>query len=150
MSNFDLEDEFIARTQKNLRAIECLKEKGGEVYEVTQLLYSMLGLLIFPKEKLHKKIQPKNWDIMVKEGWPLPSGDNAHVSDLKQLIKNMRNAVAHFNIELVNDGNEIIGIRFRSFSQPDSHREGQYWTGMYDVASLREFVNKLSEHLQNS
>ena len=151
MSGFELEDEFIARTQKNLRAIECLKEKGGEVYEVTQLLNSMLGLLIFPKERrLYEKIQPKSWDTMVEDGLPLPSGDNAHVSNLKQLVRNMRNAVAHFNIELVNDGNEIIGIRFRSFSQPDSHREGQYWTGMYDVASLREFVNKLSEHLQNS
>ncbi|HBG59221.1 MAG TPA: HEPN family nuclease [Anaerolineaceae bacterium] len=150
MSNFDLEDEFIARTQKNLKAIECLKQKGGEVYEVTQLLNSMLGLLIFPKEKLYKKIQPKNWDMMVKEGWPLPSGDNAHVSNLKQLVRNMRNAVAHFNIELVNDGNEITGIRFGSFSKPDSHREGPHWTGMYDIASLREFVNKLSEHLQSS
>lgn len=27
MSNFDLEDEFIARTQKNLIAIECFKGK---------------------------------------------------------------------------------------------------------------------------
>ena len=145
MSNFDLEDEFIARTQKNLKAIECLKQKGGEVYEVTQLLNSMLGLLIFPKEKLYKKIQPKNWDMMVKEGWPLPSGDNAKVSDLEELIRKMRNAVAHINIELVNDGNEIIGIRFSSY-----HRKGQNWTGVYDIASLREFVNKLSEHLQNS
>jgi len=145
MSNFDLEDEFIARTQKNLRAIECLKEKGGEVYEVTQLLNSMLGLLIFPKEKLYKKIQPKNWDMMVKEGWPLPSGDNAHVSNLKQLVRNMRNAVAHFNIELVNDGNEIIGIRFSSY-----HRKGQNWTGVYDIASLRKFVDMFLDHIQSS
>ena len=150
MSNFDLGDEFIARTQKNLIAIECLMDISCKVYEVTQLLNSMLGLLIFPKERFFEKIKNKSWDTMVEEGWPLPSGDNAHVSDLEELIRHMRNAVAHFNIELVNDGNEIIGIRFRSFSQPDSHREGQYWTGMYDVASLREFVNKLSEHLQNS
>ena len=145
MSNFDLEDEFIARTQKNLRAIECLKEKGGEVYEVTQLLNSMLGLLIFPKEKLYKKIQPKNWDMMVKEGWPLPSGDNAKVSDLEELIRKMRNAVAHINIELVNDGNEIIGIRFSSY-----HRKGQNWTGVYDIASLRKFVDMFLDHIQSS
>ncbi len=145
MSNFDLEDEFIARTQKNLKAIECLKQKGGEVYEVTQLLNSMLGLLIFPKEKLYKKIQPKNWDMMVKEGWPLPSGDNAKVSDLEELIRKMRNAVAHINIELVNDGNEIIGIRFSSY-----HRKGQNWTGVYDIASLRKFVDMFLDHIQSS
>ena len=145
MQNFDLEDEFIARTQKNLIAIECLKEKGGEVYEVTQLLNSMLGLLIFPRARFFEKIQDKSWDLMDKEGWPLPSGDNAHVSNLKQLVRNMRNAVAHFNIELVNDGNEIIGIRFSSY-----HRKGQNWTGVYDIASLRKFVDMFLDHIQSS
>jgi hypothetical protein len=145
MSNFDLEDEFIARTQKNLKAIECLKQKGGEVYEVTQLLNSMLGLLIFPRARFFEKIQDKSWDLMDKEGWPLPSGDNAHVSNLKQLVRNMRNAVAHFNIELVNDGNEIIGIRFSSY-----HRKGQNWTGVYDIASLRKFVDMFLDHIQSS
>ena len=146
MSNFDLGDEFIARTQKNLIAIECLKDISCKVYEVTQLLNSMLGLLIFPKERrLYEKIQPKSWDTMVEEGWPLPSGDNAHVSNLKQLVRNMRNAVAHFNIELVNDGNEIIGIRFSSY-----HRKGQNWTGVYDIASLRKFVDMFLDHIQSS
>jgi len=82
---------------------------------------------------------------MDKEGWPLPSGDNAHVSNLKQLVRNMRNAVAHFNIELVNDGNEIIGIRFSSY-----HRKGQNWTGVYDIASLRKFVDMFLDHIQSS
>jgi len=82
MSNFDLGDEFIARTQKNLIAIECLKDISCKVYEVTQLLNSMLGLLIFPKERFFEKIQNKRWDMMVKEEWPLPSEDYSHVSDL--------------------------------------------------------------------
>ena len=142
MSNFDLEDEFIARTQKNLRAIECLKEKGGEVYEVTQLLNSMLGLLIFPKERLFEKIKNKSWDTMVEEGWPLPSGDNAHVSDLKQLIKNMRNAVAHCKFNLTTDHDEISSIEFRDIPS--------LWTGVYDVASLRKFVYMFLDHIQSS
>jgi len=83
--------------------------------------------------------------MMVKEGWPLPSGDNAKVSDLEELIRKMRNAVAHINIELVNDGNEIIGIRFSSY-----HRKGQNWTGVYDIASLRKFVDMFLDHIQSS
>ena len=143
MSNFDLEDEFIARTQKNLKAIECLKEKGGEVYEVTQLLNSMLGLLIFPKERrLYEKIQPKSWDTMVEEGWPLPSGDNAHVSDLEELIRHMRNAVAHCKFNLTTDHDEISSIEFRDIPS--------FWTGVYDVASLRKFVYMFLDHIQSS
>ena len=149
MSNFDLEDEFIARTQKNLIAIECLKEKGVEVYEVTQLLNSMLGLLIFPKERrLYEKIQPKSWDTMVEEGWPLPSGDNAHVSDLEELIRHMRNAVAHCKFNLTTDHDEISSIEFKSFR--DRQRKRLLWTGVYDVASLRKFVYMFLDHLQRS
>ena len=143
MSNFNLEDEFIARTQKNLIAIECLKEKGVEVYEVTQLLNSMLGLLIFPKERrLYEKIQPKSWDTMVEEGWPLPSGDNAHVSDLEELIRHMRNAVAHCKFNLTTDHDEISSIEFRDIPS--------FWTGVYDVASLRKFVYMFLDHIQSS
>lgn len=143
MSNFDLEDEFIARTQKNLIAIECLKEKGVKVYEVTQLLNSMLGLLIFPKERrLYEKIQPKSWDTMVEEGWPLPSGDNAHVSDLEELIRHMRNAVAHCKFNLTTDHDEISSIEFRDIPS--------FWTGVYDVASLRKFVYMFLDHIQSS
>ena len=151
MSNFDLEDEFIARTQKNLIAIECLKEKGVEVYEVTQLLNSMLGLLIFPKERrLYEKIQPKSWDTMVEEGWPLPSGDNAHVSDLEELIRHMRNAVAHCKFNLTTDHDEISSIEFRNFRRGDNHKEQPRWKGVYDVASLRTFIYMLLDHIQSS
>ena len=148
MSNFDLEDAFIARTQKNLIAIECLKDKGGEVYEVTQLLNSMLGLLIFPRERFYKKIQPKSWDEMVEEGWPLPSGDNARVSDLEQLIRNMRNAVAHCNFKVMTEHDEISSIEFKSFR--DRQRKRLLWTGVYDVASFRKFVYMFLDHLQRS
>ena len=142
MSNFDLEDEFIARTQKNLRAIECLKEKGGEVYEVTQLLNSMLGLLIFPRARFFEKIQDKSWDLMDKEGWPLPSGDNAHVSDLEELIRHMRNAVAHCKFNLTTDHDEISSIEFRDIPS--------FWTGVYDVASLRTFVYMILDRIQST
>ena len=143
MSNFDLEDEFIARTQKNLIAIECLKDISCKVYEVTQLLNSMLGLLIFPKERrLYEKIQPKSWDTMVEEGWPLPSGDNAHVSDLEELIRHMRNAVAHCKFNLTTDHDEISSIEFRDIPS--------FWTGVYDVASLRKFVYMFLDHIQSS
>ena len=148
MSNFDLEDEFIARTQKNLIAIECLKEKGVEVYEVTQLLNSMLGLLIFPRARFFEKIQDKSWDLMDKEGWPLPSGDNARVSDLEQLIRNMRNAVAHCNFKVMTEHDEISSIEFKSFR--DRQRKRLLWTGVYDVASFRKFVYMFLDHLQRS
>ena len=108
----------------------------------------MLGLLIFPRERFYKKIQPKSWDEMVEEGWPLPSGDNARVSDLEQLIRNMRNAVAHCNFKVMTEHDEISSIEFKSFR--DRQRKRLLWTGVYDVASFRKFVYMFLDHLQRS
>ena len=150
MSGFELEDEFIARTQKNLIAIEELAKSDGSVFEVTQLINSLLALLVFPREIFFDKIPSINKKMMIMKGWPLPDEEGNKVTNLRELIINMRNAVAHCNIELVNDGNEIIGIRFRNFSPYDSHREKPLWTGMYDVIALKKFVDMLLNHLQSS
>jgi len=58
-----LVQDFAYRTRKNLDALLYLKrtkpDNNIEVYEVTQLINSMLGLLVFPKERYFDKI-PKN------------------------------------------------------------------------------------------
>ncbi len=40
--------DFARRTRKNLEAIDRLHAEGRQVYEVTQLVNSTLGLLVFP------------------------------------------------------------------------------------------------------
>ena len=47
----DVIRDFAERTRANLRAIERLGTEGVEAYETTQLLNSMLGLLVFPREE---------------------------------------------------------------------------------------------------
>ncbi len=141
MSDYKLEDEFISRTEKNLRAIEKLSQEGESVYEVTQLINSLLGLLVYPRERFFETIPEITWETMIKQGWPLPSGEKAQVSDLKQLIRYMRNAVAHFNIELITDENEIEGIRFKNYPPPAKDRERRIWIGEYRIEPLKRFVD---------
>lgn len=56
MEYSDVVKDFAERTLVNLRQIESLSESGYEAYEVTQLINSLLGLLIFPKERFHESI----------------------------------------------------------------------------------------------
>jgi hypothetical protein len=44
--------EFARRTRRNLEFIEMAKETGEHVHVVTQLTISLLGLVVFPKERL--------------------------------------------------------------------------------------------------
>ncbi len=42
--------DFAERTRAKLRAIEQLEAEGRDVYEVTQLVNSTLGHLVFPQQ----------------------------------------------------------------------------------------------------
>jgi len=141
MTGFELEDEFIQRTEKNLRAIENLSKKGESVYEVTQLINSLLGLLVYPREVIFNNIPRITRKTMINEGWPLPDEQIEQVRDLKELLNNMRNAVAHFNIELINNGNAIEGLKFKNYAQDDKERAKPLWIGVYRLEPLKRFVD---------
>ena len=86
--------DFAERTRKNLRTIEDLQAKGGEAYEVTQLVNSMLGLLVFPRERFFDQIPQTSLSDLEADGWPVPKvvGDFPQARDLRELIRYLRNA----------------------------------------------------------
>ena len=141
MTSYELEDEFISRTEKNLRAIEKLSQKGESVYEVTQLINSLLGLLVYPKENFFEEIPEITRETMIKQGWPLPDEEISQIQNLRELVKNMRNAVAHINIEFTTEKNEIEGIRFENYGTRDEGRKKPLWIGVYRLEHLKKFVN---------
>ncbi len=47
---------FAERTQKNLRYIQAAREQREGVHEVTQIVNSLLELVVFPWEKHFKKV----------------------------------------------------------------------------------------------
>jgi len=142
MTGYELEDELISRTETNLRAIEKLHKQGVTVYEVTQLINSLLGLLVFPRETFLKQIPIISRNSMIKEDWPLPDEQISQVQYLRELVRNMRNAVAHFNIELITHGNEIEGIIFKDYALQDKDKTNPLWIGVYRVDQVRRFVDK--------
>src|SRR3970282_928038 len=99
--NGSIVQDFARRTLANLQFIDQNK-KQPDVYEVTQLINSMLGLLVFPKEEFWDKITPV----------PLARIPEANVihqhmgkcSDLRQFLRCLRNSVSHFNIALKPEG----------------------------------------------
>jgi hypothetical protein len=104
--------DFAARTQKNLSVIERLLKNGEEVFEATQLVNSMLGLLVFPREEFIKQIPQTPLSELKKSGWPIPRVLNGfpQVNDLRELVRYLRNAIAHFNIKFIGDGSNEIRL----------------------------------------
>jgi hypothetical protein len=143
--------DFAERTLANLKQIRCLdaaQERDGvsagerSTYPVTQLINSLLGLIVFPKENYGRHIPTKTLAELVQEGWPnleithpapecsarrntrgqrtestdedRPCPDHRNqrqkarcrryhggCDTLAELVRVLRNGVAHFNIEFV-------------------------------------------------
>ena len=70
----DVVADFAQRTRTNLRALERLRAQGHEVFEVTQLINSMLGLLVFPREEFVGRIPRIPLADLSTQGWPVPKG----------------------------------------------------------------------------
>lgn len=131
--------DFARRTRTNLYAIERLEAQGDEAYEVTQLVNSMLGLLVFPKERFIDQIPATSLEELKADGWPLPKvvGDFPQARDLRQLIRYLRNAVAHFNLEFV--GEQIHAIRVWN-----TYKGRRTWEAEVGLEELRAIAERFT------
>jgi len=107
--------DFATRTLKNLEAVEAAatQDREAELYEVTQLINSMLGLLVFPEQKYLNNIPRTSIEDLRSQGWPVPAmkGTPPHADNLRDLVRCLRNGISHFNLEFTSDGHVLTGIK---------------------------------------
>ena len=68
MNYENLIKDFANRTRKNLVAIRNLKSAGADVFDLTQLINSLLGLLVFPRERYVDRIPATPLNELAKRG----------------------------------------------------------------------------------
>lgn len=100
--------DYIFRTKENYKNL-----KNGP-YEVTQLINSMVGFLILPKEALNGKITDtliqKSTLLEVQKCIRLNTYSKPMPNDnLEQICRHMRNAVAHNRITFHAEDNVVAG-----------------------------------------
>ena len=135
-------EDFARRTRDNLRRLNTLKASDVEVYEVTALVNSMLGLLVFPQQRFVNSIPETPIDELANQGWPIPSvdGDFPQVRDLRELIRFLRNAISHFNVEFFADGSgQIAGLIVWNF---DLRKKRTTWKARLSVSDLDAIAHR--------
>lgn len=135
--------DFAERTRQNLEYIEQSKQNGSDVYEVTQLVNSLLGLLVFPQQRYFNQIPETPIEQLQKDGWPtiVVIGDFQPHQNLKELMRYLRNAIAHFNVEFIADNEkQLQGIKVWN------KRGSQItWKAEISLNELRMIVEKFTE-----
>ncbi|MEI7795868.1 MAG: HEPN family nuclease [Methylococcaceae bacterium] len=142
MNYQDLVVDFAKRTAENLETLRQLKQSqpDAEIYEVTQLINSMLGLLVFPKEKDFKFPHIKFKDLDTN-GWIIPQPEIGNqVRNLSVFIRYLRNAIAHCNLEFLSGSdNQICGLRVWN-----KDKNGNItWKATLAITDIEKITNKL-------
>jgi len=114
----DFPRDFIERSKANV------ENYCGE-YEITNLINNCLGLIIIPKQKFAKNIPEYQFDDNDKS-YGITRSNITHSDDsysLWQVLRHIRNGLAHGRIEQRVNGDQISGLRIHdkfNDSSPDN------------------------------
>jgi len=129
---------FAERTRKNLDFIVAAAAQNKDIHLVTQIVNSMLGLVVFPWEATFsaRTRQIRIADLK-QEGWPewrITLGSSETLGDL---IENLRHATAH------------RGIRFSSESPLPQEVEVTVWNRPRKKAAINWIATIRADELQD-
>ena len=136
---------FAFRARENLRIIEESPADKGEGHVVTQVVQSLLAFLVFPKERhFYDKLKAEPIDRIYGGDLPFVQMIGT-TNNMNQLLRHMRNAVAHGLITFHGHGPEgadsrkleEIFIEFADRSHPNRPID---WQILIEGPKLRAFM----------
>jgi HEPN pEK499 p136 len=140
--------DFARRTRANLEFIEAAKGRGENVFEVTQLANSLLGLLVFPQQRYMSSIPDTPLSDLVSQGWPKirTTAGALPEENLQQLLRMLRNSIAHCNVEFISETEgQITGIKVWNINNSGK----KTWQAELSLDDLRTIVLKFIELIES-
>ena len=138
--------DFIQRTKANLELINGLTTKTeGQAYEVTQLVNSLLGLLVMPQQQ---RVLERDVELLSlsRDGWPFPQPADGFRNPryLTELLRLMRNSIAHWGLEFGEANGKIANLKMTNKHILNANPS---WVALISISDLNIFVQKLCEHI---
>lgn len=141
MNYHNVVQDFAQRTRQNLEFVETHARQNPDatLFEVTQLINSLLGLLVFPQQRFYRSIPEIPLSQLSNEGWPSISTlvGTSSCNNLRDLMRYLRNAVAHFQIKFIADEttNQITGLELWNI-----RRNEENWRIQLTIEELRSIT----------
>ena len=145
--------EIARRTQRNLEYIKAEFDHTGEdstVHVVTQLVNSLLGMMILPREQyLEVRNEATNLGGLISQGWPEWTVSKGEAETLGQLVWHIRNAAAHGRITYSSDSRYLDQV---TITVEDSGDQGKSinWRAEIMGDKLYDFCMKFAVHVRET
>ncbi len=143
------------RAWRNLNLIEAAYEAGHEAHVVTQLVQTLLALIVFPKEKkFFEHFSLVTLDELERSGWPRPKQMIGTTDTIGVLFRHMRNAVSHGNLVFYGDSKDGPNSRELSeiiieFSDRRNESVPFDWRVTIDGPNLKRFLWHIFDFLDD-
>lgn len=136
----DFEREFARRTLDNLNNFDNQTKNGLSYYEITQLINSLFGIIVFLNSKgmvnTNKKIESYGASVT----WLNKCFKRKSDKNMVGIIRHLRNSLSHGEIIPNQKEGKIIGFRF---SDIDFDTKIKYWQLDLDIPTIREIAEDL-------
>jgi HEPN pEK499 p136 len=160
----DLVRDFVSRTRANLAVIDRLHEQDSTspFYEVTQLLNSLLGLVVIPFARLLDDKRGEAHGHLLNDrlsqrpitetgvaDFPLVRLNRTGgrgPSNLYELLRGVRNAIAHADIDFNGSGGQIAEVILHC----QISRRQRKWDMTFTVRELRVFVEAFADEVNQA
>ena len=137
MMPHELVRDIMRRTMHNLEFVEGHAGVDGP-YEVTQLINSFLGALAHPWETYRDDLTAMSLAAAHTAGWPAMAKErptDREPDSLGDLVRLMRNALAHGNVQFLPGASADIPLRLWN-----TNRGRRSWGAVVTVADMRSFL----------
>lgn len=143
---------FAKRTRKNLDLILAAHQKHEDVHVVTQVVLSLLGLVVFPFERIIKSSNPR-WPLADLEarGWPRWTYLNGSKppDDLSTLMTHLRHATAHSNVSFSSESRYLAEVTITFMNRLPKRLGGGIWEASIRGDNLLVFCQLYLELLED-
>ena len=140
--------DIMRRSMANLAFVEAHACPAGP-YEVTQLINTFLGALAHPFEAMRNDLMALPLTDAAVLGWPTINKErpsDTEPASLGDLIRLMRNGMAHGNLDYLSDGKgQIHALRVWNTRPRTGART---WGAVVPIADMRRFLGLFVELIE--
>lgn len=144
--------DFADRTMENLKIIEdiSLKKENESGFEITQLINSMIGLLIFPQQKYFNQLKKFDSNDEIIEIFKNAKEENGENKNFAIMLRHMRNSISHNNLKIHPNALQKSITEIEFWDKKSNKETARFTLKISDIKKILIKIHNLVEDIEKN